>query len=290
MSKSRLPSGPPSLRIRVLSDLHFEFHRDEGAEFIRTQDWRGVDLLVLAGDITKMRIGFYKTLKRFRDQFNCPIVFVPGNHEYHESDLATVRRGLKDAVDRLRGVYVLDGQTLDIVAADQTRRIVASTFWYGKTPAPKHPLILSTDEEWGRGIIRKVDEKGVTAAPYADFEAIKALPEWFDDEHKRAKKFLEDNVREGDIVVTHFLPTRHSTPEQFKTGLSNCWFVAAEMESLIEERKPALWIHGHTHTSCDYWLGETRVVCNPLGYLTEGEFNAEFQDNFNVEVPPIVSV
>ncbi len=272
------------MRLRVLSDLHFEFHADEGVEFIRAQDRQGLDLLVLAGDITKMRIGFYRTLKRFRDQFNCPIVFVPGNHEYHESDLATVRRGMKDAVDRLRGVYVLDGQTLDVVASDQTRRLVGTTLWYGKTPAPKHPLVLSTDEEWGRGWIREVSEKGVTERPYADFEAIKKLHEWYDDEHKRAMKFLEANVREGDIVVTHFLPTRHSTPEQFKTALNNNWFVAAELEAFIEERKPALWIHGHTHTSCDYRIGETRIVCNPLGYLTEGEFNAAFDDNFTVEL------
>jgi Icc-related predicted phosphoesterase len=278
------------LRLRVLSDLHFEFHRDEGAEFIRSQEWQGVDLLVLAGDITKMRIGFYNTLKRFRDQFNCPIVFVPGNHEYHESDLATVRRGLNDAVHRLRGVDVLDNNVLTVKATDQTRRVVGTTLWYGKTPAPKHPLILSTDEQWGRGIIREVNEKGVVERPYADFEAIKKLHEWYDDEHKRAKKFLEENVREGDIVVTHFLPTRHSTPDKFRGALNNNWFVAAELESFIEERKPALWIHGHTHTSCDYWIGETRIVCNPLGYLTEGEFNAAFQDSFNVEVPPIVPV
>lgn len=277
------------MRLRVLSDLHFEFHRDEGAEFVRGQDWRGVDLLVLAGDISKQRLGFDKTLAMFRKQFNCPIVYVPGNHEYHESDLEPVRRALRAAVTKLRGVYVLDHDVLEVSTGPggEKRRIVGTTLWYGKTPAPKDPFLLSTDEEWGRGIIRSVDEKGVTERPYADFEAIPRLPDWFDDEHKRAKKFLEDNVREGDIVVTHFLPTRHSTPEQFKTALNNCWFVADEMESFIEERRPALWIHGHTHTSCDYVLGATRVVCNPLGYLTEGEFNAAFQDNFNVDVPPV---
>ena len=38
-----------------------------------------------------------------------------------------------------------------------------------------------------------------------------------------------------------------------------------------------LWIHGHTHASCDYIIPETgcRVVCNPHGYQRE---NGEYFD------------
>jgi predicted phosphodiesterase len=270
------------IKARVLSDLHFEFHRDEGAGFIRGLDPQGVGVLVLAGDVTKMRIGFDKTLGLFRKQFpGVPIVFVPGNHEYHESSLETVTRGIKNAVNQLQGVHWLDCNAVKIAG----HRFLGTTLWYGKTPAPKHPLILSSDEEWGRGLIRWVSKRGVTDRLYADFKAIEKLHEWYDDEHKRAVQFLEDNVREGDIVVTHFLPTRHSTPEQFKGALNNNWFVSAELEGFIEERKPALWIHGHTHTSCDYRIGATRIVCNPLGYPTEGDFNAAFREDFNVDVP-----
>jgi hypothetical protein len=28
-----------------------------------------------------------------------------------------------------------------------------------------------------------------------------------------------------------------------------------------------LWTHGHTHETFDYVVGETRVVCNPRGYI-----------------------
>ena len=31
---------------------------------------------------------------------------------------------------------------------------------------------------------------------------------------------------------------------------------------------PALWVHGHTHTSHDYRVGRCRIVCNPRGYQT----------------------
>jgi Icc-related predicted phosphoesterase len=274
------------LRIRVLSDLHFEFHRDEGAEFVHGLDNRGVDLLVLAGDITKMRIGFHKTLKRFRDRFNCPIVYVHGNHEFHESNRETVLRAMKDAMGRLIGVDWLDNRVLTVrtEAKAPTYRVLGTPLWFDREPPPKNPFLLSTEEEWAHGIIREADEKGVTKSrPYADFEAIENFHEWVYEENAKAVQFLKDNMREGDIVVTHFLPTQQSVHRKFGASLNNCWFVH-DIEPLIVERKPALWIHGHTHESMDYRIGSTRVVCNPFGYVTEGELNESFDENFTVEV------
>ncbi len=43
------------------------------------------------------------------------------------------------------------------------------------------------------------------------------------------------------------------------------------VSQIIEEQQPALWVHGHTHDSCDYHVGATRVVCNPKGYEYENK-------------------
>lgn len=81
------------MRIRLLSDLHFEFHKDDGRGFIQGLKPRGEDVLVLAGDIMKMRLGFFRVLTLFRKQFpDCPIVIIFGNHEFHESNRETVVR------------------------------------------------------------------------------------------------------------------------------------------------------------------------------------------------------
>ena len=90
-------------------------------------------------------------------------------------------------------------------------------------------------------------------------------------------------MREGDIVITHFLPTQKSVLELYKTALSNCWFVS-DIEILIEERKPALCIHGHAHNSSDYMIGPTRVFCNPFGYQSKGQVNPRFDENLNISV------
>lgn len=42
-----------------------------------------------------------------------------------------------------------------------------------------------------------------------------------------------------------------------------------DLTDVIEDGRPALWVHGHTHDSCDYELGATRIVCNPRGYEDE---------------------
>ena len=43
------------MKLQIMSDLHLEMHADRGAEFIRELDPTGVDVLVLAGDITMAR-------------------------------------------------------------------------------------------------------------------------------------------------------------------------------------------------------------------------------------------
>ena len=62
---------------------------------------------------------------------------------------------------------------------------------------------------------------------------------------------------------------------------------ASNLEALIEARGPALWVHGHIHTSSDYRIGATRVVCNPRGYPDiESGFNASFTVDLPVEAAP----
>ncbi len=254
------------MNILPLSDLHLEFHADHGKEFVRSLDPRGVELLVLAGDITRMDVGIDKTLALFREHFRCPIVYVHGNHEFFFSSRPTVLRATKNAVSKLQGVHWLDGSIVEV----QGQRILGTTLWYGPARAPTNdPMLVSTDADWARGLVRTVGEKGVKDSVYPDFE-IAGFLSWVYEEHERSLQFLRDNLRKGDVVVSHFLPSQRSIVPQFAGAHSNGWFVT-DVEALIAERQPALWVHGHTHNSVDYRIGATRVVCNPLGYVTLGQ-------------------
>jgi hypothetical protein len=48
-------------------------------------------------------------------------------------------------------------------------------------------------------------------------------------------------------------------------------FVSTDMFQLIQRYQPELWVYGHTHESCDYFVGKTRLISNPLGYIRKSE-------------------
>jgi predicted phosphodiesterase len=79
-------------------------------------------------------------------------------------------------------------------------------------------------------------------------------------------------ITDVDVVVTHNAPSFCSVHEKYKKlGLEydiNYGF-ASELDDFVEEIKPKIWIHGHVHTSFDYMIGNTRVICNPCAYPSE---------------------
>ena len=79
-----------------------------------------------------------------------------------------------------------------------------------------------------------------------------------------------------DIVVTHHAPSAMSIAPRFK-NFPDTDFFHSRLENLILDVNPKLWVHGHVHDSFDYELGDTRVVCNPLGYPFEKRFFVDVQ-------------
>lgn len=70
------------------------------------------------------------------------------------------------------------------------------------------------------------------------------------------------------IVVTHHAPSARSVNPAFEGDPINGAY-ASDLEGLISEFHPALWIRGHTHYCVDYRLGDTRILSNQRGYPTE---------------------
>jgi hypothetical protein len=60
----------------------------------------------------------------------------------------------------------------------------------------------------------------------------------------------------------------------------------SNLDALLEDCGPALWIHGHVHDSFEYKIGGTTVACNPRGYLGYGQ-NPHFDAGrcFKLRVP-----
>lgn len=102
----------------------------------------------------------------------------------------------------------------------------------------------------------------------------------FESLHQEAIEFLRKEVEKDCIVVTHFVPTFQSMHPQYKDSRLNSFFIT-ELSDLIIEREPAVWIYGHTHSTFDFMLGKTRMICNPFGYNHEP---TNYDENCIIEV------
>lgn len=237
------------MRLRIVSDLHFEFHRDGGvalaAEIAAGPPF---DVLVVAGDLATLH-GLDAALGQLR-QVAPNVVYVSGNHEAYGASLAALAATQRHDLTPL---HWLECETLAVAE----RRILGSALWF--PPAPR------------------VHKDGMT-----DFRVIRDAEPAIYEANARAVEFFRRELREGDVVVTHHLPSFRSVAPRWRGSPLNAFFVC-DMERLIEERQPALWVHGHTHESCDYTIGKTRVVCNPFGYVGV-ELNPQFNPHFTVEV------
>jgi len=230
------------MRIQPVSDLHLEFDDDGGEAFARSLPVLG-DVLVLGGDVVPLR-----GRDRVREVFGwfCSrfpeVLFVPGNHEYYRTSPAWGSATLAACARELPNLHLLDPGVTEIAGT----RFVGATLWFPLTP----------DEEAYRGLV-------------SDFALIRNFVPWVHQTHAAHLAFLEATVRPGDVVITHFAPHPGSIAPQYADDPLNRFFVAQDAAPLVERSGAPLWIHGHTHVSFDYRVGDTRVICNARGYPGE---------------------
>lgn len=217
-------------------------------------DPSGVEVLVIAGDLA-VGHGIGPALDRFCERYeSATVVYVHGNHEAYGSTRPEVVEITREACTRHSNLRWLDAGLVEL----QGQRILGAPLWF------RRPL----------------DES--TKVAMNDFLEIRDFETWVYDENARALDFFERELRRGDVVVTHHLPVEAAVAPQWKGSPLNAFFVC-DVEPLLRERAPAVWIHGHTHDSVDLRLGSTRVLCNPFGYARY-ELNRAFADAAIVEV------
>jgi len=238
-----------AVKIQVVSDCHLEFHQDGGAAFIEALSAKAkeVDVLVVAGDLaTEQQL--IPALKMLTNNFK-HVVYVLGNHEFYgRAKVNFVRAALQHLDDQRANFHWLNRSTVII----EGQRFVGCPLWFKFS---EH---------------NKLYEHMMN-----DFSQIQRFKHWVYQENQEDMDFLRETVKADDIVVTHYLPAEESVAPQYKGSLLNCFFLC-DVSEIIHFGGPKLWLHGHTHSSFDYQLGPTRVVCNPFGYARHEE-NREFE-------------
>lgn len=250
------------MKIGILSDLHLP---SGGA---RPWPAQAGDVMVLAGDIGVGTSGV-AWAKRV---FTCPVIYVPGNHEYYGQDMDVLNRELRDYC-RGSNIHVLNDATTVIGGV----RFIGCTLW---TDFALYGTIGESARLAANGLndYRVIGKNGGALMP-ADTRAL----------HLTSRAYLERTLADpfdgSTVVVTHHAPSARSVAPRFSGDPLNPAF-ASDLESVVASSGAALWIHGHVHDSFDYVIGQSRVVCNPAGY--PGEYQEResppFRWDYTVEI------
>ena len=251
-------------RILIASDLHLEVSD-------MALDADDADIVVLAGDIHNGAAG----IEWAKDSFEQPVIYVAGNHEFYDGEIGAVTRALYKAAEG-SNVTVLNDEAATIAGI----RFLGAVLWTnfslfgteGRTDAFELCLRFMPDF--------KVISRG------ADI----LLPEDTIAMHRQSAAWLRKALSEAHdgptVVVSHHAPHRGSLAERYADDPVSAAFVS-DLEPMIIEGRPMLWIHGHTHSSFDYRVGSTRIVCNPRGYTRKPNAHREnpaFSTGFTVEI------
>ena len=240
------------MNIQLASDLHFEWHRDQGKSFISSMNPDDVDVLLLPGDIITLRNT--DPLYRICDKYK-KVIYIIGNHELYD---LSVEEGLEifnslshpNLITLNNSLVEIDGQ-----------RFLGSTLWFNEEDVKRH---------------------GTQESFLNDFYKIEGFKPWVYEEHLRSVKFLKENVRENDVILSHHLPSFQCVAPRWRMNAHNCFF-ASNQDEIILHGRGKLWAFGHSHDSCDITIGSTRMINNAFGYAGYEE-NPDFKDKFMVEI------
>lgn len=288
-----------------MSDLHVEFERKHPVEDRFRVPVTDADVIVLAGDIG---VGF-KEEKKFCEQtaqeHGKPVIFVLGNHSFYGGGNVDRIRGrwnqYMKSEERNENVYYLDeGKAYSFEGKDGDKvNFIGGIFWTDFNNYNEQDMMVARNlmNDYHNCFMSKRDSEGGNVSVFDSFNKIKQnvykfTPRRSVDEHYKTKEWMNHMLSEWkdqtNVVITHHLPSVMSTDAQYRGHKLNSAYYS-NLEEWIMDRDIALWIHGHTHGSNNYYIEEegfdkrTKVVCNPQGYYPQ-DLNQRFDPGLVIEV------
>jgi Icc-related predicted phosphoesterase len=274
------------MKIALCSDVHLEFGP------LELKNTENADVLILSGDICVARdlmendpykiVDFGKS-SRYHEFFSncarefCHVIYVAGNHEHYHGDFKYTISDLKKRLGYITNLHVLDKEIF--VLDDIT--FIGGTLWTDMNK--EDPLTL-------HGIRRMMNdfrcvENSNRVVNYKTFDDPENLekptfrtrsatfsPEDAVEDHRKMLGYIKTVVAERPddkfVVVGHHTPSHFSCHPKYKDDqLMNGGYHSDLIDFIMDRPQIKLWTHGHTHEEFDYPIGETRVVCNPRGYI-----------------------
>jgi len=251
--------------LQYASDLHLEFPRNK--VFLGPQPLiPKAEVLILAGDIVpfaymeKQHDFFSFVSDHFKQTY-----WLPGNHEYYHSDIRFRSGKVHEQI--LNNVHLVNNLTVEY----PDTKLIFSTLW----------TYISRKR-------RQQIESSLSDFRAVSYEGRSYNAEVFNSLHGACRHFVENELQAAfsgkKVVVSHHVPTFQHYPKKYLNSPINEGF-AVDLSSIIADNGPDCWIYGHHHhNSPEFFIDNTRMLTNQLGYVERGEnlgFSKEKTVNFS---------
>ena len=273
------------MKVRIISDFHTEFwSRDGDLSSFSELLYRYIPLLpedketvlVCAGDMGLFRR--YETTYQLLFGFLSPrfrkVIMIPGNHTYYHS------KGIWGQEERFWHNHYLPENVIyadnEIVSVGDIV-FLCSCLWTDFHHSDPRTMALAA---YQMNDFRLINVE-------ADGNSHRILtPEMTVERHHQSLAFIRGALKKHRgqkcFVVTHHAPSPRSVSLEYQGNSLNPAFFS-DLTYEILEYHPAVWVHGHMHDSKRYNIGQTEVICNPLGYYPSA-VNPSFDPELTLEI------
>ena len=259
------------MKLRIISDLHIDINKDYPLSYDDDV------FTVICGDIS----GYAEdTIEWVKGNIRKG-VFVEGNHIAYSG-----RYTVQESHLQLESCFPLSE---DVSYLNNSHKVVGDvvfvggTLWTDFTLDARLPGDRLANMSMAKAFMndyrqRLYDGKALEPDDTSHF---------FRETFRKIRRVCEFYRNRKVVVVTHHAPSPRSLDDRYVNHVLNPCYATNLERFILDHTNIALWCHGHIHQPKDYMIGNTRILCNPRGYVAwerNGEQNADFDKNLIVEV------
>ena len=279
------------MRVALASDLHLEVAP------ITLNNTDNAEVLILSGDILTAcsmhdhpevhlfkpepgviwkpsdeqirAIRYHEFLAHVSKEFP-HVVYVAGNHEYYHGRFPDAITWLKTKLAEFPNIHLLEKSLFEL--GDLT--FVGGTLWTDMNKNDPMTMYMIENRMNDFRIIKNSRHNYRRFSPQDAVACHRETLNYF-------RQVIDSNPSQKFVVVGHHAPAYESVHERYRHDqVMNGGYYSDLTEFIVDRPQIVLFTHGHMHDPFDYKIGETRVVCNPRGYMGYEPEAADFMLKF----------
>lgn len=256
------------MQFRLISDVHNEFFNESNQYELPVIPGESEMILIIAGDFTMLKKARQASgvITDYASRFK-HVLYVPGNHEYYGGridDRKNHEQFLEMNPLKLDNVHFMRRKSIAIEGI----RFIGATLW---TDMNNRCPITEWDLQMKMNDFKAITYFDQLRNNYGKYK----VRNWL-NEHTKDFLFIRQELEEAQeeqiVVISHHAPSTLSKDDRYLEDRYGVYGYCNNLEDFIlSHPKIKYWCHGHVHQKQDYFIGGTNVVCNPHGYIINGE-------------------